>query len=196
MDLGYILVVLSICSAPVSPGSGLKQWINTWPRLMTLPPSSCYPLQISKYVLSNLDTHTHVHGNRESQSHMYTHHYLMYRELKKRTMQPHVQCPHNLCTSHRLSTIQFPRVKPQCVTACHHNGQSVMTTSPHTMTREADSSPTHWPSSILPAGHSPASAQRRQLRPRTCSHLGTLPHPWPSFCPCPLTPQSFTFPRP
>ena len=77
-------------------GSGLKQWINTWPRLLTLPPSSGYPLQISKYVLSSLDTHTHTHthsltpththththtlGNTKSQSHMYTPSYLMYRE--------------------------------------------------------------------------------------------------------------------
>lgn len=66
VDLEYILVVLVdlfSCGLPwfLCLALLLKQWINTWPRLLTLPPSSSYPLQISKYVLSGLDTHTHTH---------------------------------------------------------------------------------------------------------------------------------------
>lgn len=109
-DLEYILVVfvhLLCCGLPwfwclpLVWSSELTPDPGFWP--YPLPPVTPSRLANMCY-LARTHTHTHIYGNTESQSHMYTHSYVCI-ESKKKNNAAHVRCPHNLCTSHRLSTI-------------------------------------------------------------------------------------------
>lgn len=113
----------SICSVAVSPGFCV--WLCFWSSELTpdpgfwpypLPPATPSRLANMCYLVwTHTLTRTYLYSNTKTQSHMYTRKYLMYRELKKRTMQQ----VYNVHTTFAHPIVCPQLIPPRGASVCH-----------------------------------------------------------------------------